>query len=404
MSRINMIRRTFAVAMVVVALVPQVFAAAPTKKADPVSELYPDWQGLTAQSFICGREIGPSDLRHKVTIFVEVEAGEKLKAQLVQASPLVICSTIKSPSAVEWSTYELPRDVIAVVSVHGVKKPSDVTGIWEKKTLAQEEAAQIRVYRELGTSVYGDVTFTGAPESGGKYPFACVMGPGAGKEPLFKGELTATNLKEALMAVAKGQQQINGWEEKWRPFYGNIPAPRFNTSLAKALEKGRKAKRYPLEPIQKGLLADIKSSDEEKSKEAQVIFDAIAQTKSDLLLRIPLEAASCSCRAYYDIEMLLKYWPAERNRVESAIEKLQACPENVSMGKMFCKFAEWTSPEFVCKNAAEAKKIVQELKKMQKSIAKLKESQIISVQNNALLLDMKIEELLSTFSVQMQAK
>lgn len=380
--------------------------AAPPEKIDPVSPSYPDWQGLTDKSFICGRAIGPSDLRHKVTIFLEVEAGEKLKDQLVLASPLVIRSSINMAPAVEvdWNTYELPRDVIAVVSVHGVKKPSDVTGVWEKKTLAQEDAAAVLVYRQLGTSVYGDVTFTGAPESGGKYPFACVMGPGAGKEPLFKGELTAASLKDALAAVAKGQKQIKGWEEKWRPFYGNIPSPRFNTSLAKALEKGKKAKKCPLDPVQKGLIADIKSGDEEKSKEAQVLFDAIAQTKSDLMLRIRMEAASCSYRAYYDVEMLLKYWPTEKKRVEAAVAKLRAYPDVETMGKMFLKYAEWASPEFACKNATEAKKIVQELKKMRKNLTKPKESQNIVVQNNALLLDMKIEELIPVIESVVQSK
>ena len=175
-----------------------------------------------------------------------------------------------------------------------------------------------------------------------------------------------------ITVTEKAKKEMSDWPNKWVPFYGNIPSPRFNTSLAKTLEKGKKAKKCPLDPIQKGLIADIKSADEEKSKEAQVLFDAIAQTKSDLMLRIRMEAASCSYRAYYDVETLLKYWPTEKKRIEAAYAKLKANPEVELMGKMFCKLAEWSKPDFTCKNAGEAKKIVQELNKMKKDLEKMK--------------------------------
>ena len=74
------------------------------------------------------------------------------------------------------------------------------------------------------------------------------------------------------------------------------------------------------------------------------------------------------------------------------------------MGKMFLKYAEWASPEFACKNATEAKKIVQELKKMKKNLGKSRESQNITIQNNALLLDMKIDELIPVIESVIQSK
>ena len=53
-------------------LMPAMLLAAPAAKVDPVAEGYPDWQGMSAKTFIMGRELCPSDLRHKVAIVVEI--------------------------------------------------------------------------------------------------------------------------------------------------------------------------------------------------------------------------------------------------------------------------------------------------------------------------------------------
>lgn len=368
--------------------------AGPAEKPDPVSEFYPDWQGVTQKGYISGREIGPSDLRHKVTIVVEVEANEKLMDQLVLAGPLVAYSSLNGASTalMDWDTLDLPRDVIAVVSVHGAKKHSTVTDALSGKGLKEADGAALSNVRRLGTSVYEDVTFTGAPDNGGKYPFVYVMGPGAGKEPLYKGELTEASAKEAVAAVNKAKRQIAGWEQKWQPFYGNVGVPKYNTSLAKALEKGRTAKKCPLDAVQKGLLADIKSADEERSKEAQVLFDAINQTRSDLLIRLRFEVAESPHCAYYDLQTLFKYWPnTPKKALDAVTTRLKAYPMAESFGKTYVKLKLWSDPSFTCKNAAEAKKIVAELNKMKKQLAAHKESQNINIQNGALLLDSKID-------------
>lgn len=54
---------------------------------------------------------------------------------------------------------------------------------------------------------------------------------------------------------------------------------------------------------------------------------------------------------------------------------------------------DWTTR--VCKNAGEAKKIVAELNKMKKDLGKLKDSKVVVVQNGALLMDMKVDELIA---------
>ena len=388
-------------------LMPAVLLAAPMVKLDPVAEGYPDWQGLTAKNYIAGREIGPSDLRHKVTIVIEIEPNEKLVEHLVLASKLAVKASFSAELGANWEDLEIPRDLMAAFSVRGdnAKTRAEIMELLTAKKIVNKEtaAAISRLRGPTGCPFYDDLTFTGAPDSAGKRPFVYVMGP-TGKEPLFAGKLDAAGLKEANAAIAKGKKEIAEWNPKWRQFYGNIDTPKFNVTLAKALEKGKTAKMAPLASVSKALLTDVKSKDPERAKEAQILYDAIEQTKSDLVLRIQLEAGACPHRAYYDIETLLKYWPMEKKRLEAAYARLKANPEVEPMGKMFCKLAEWSRPDFTCKNAGEAKKIVQELNKMKKTLETLKESKNMTVQNGALLIGMRVDELISAIPSRVDGK
>ena len=387
-------------------LVPATLLAGPAVKVDPVAEGYPDWQGITSKSYIAGREIGPSDLRHKVTVVIEVEPNEKLRDQLVAAAPLARRSVIAAGEGIDFSSWEMPRNIIAVVSCRGFAGKGRATVqaalVRTKDDLVQAQALQ--AYGKFGAAVYEELTFTGAPDSTGKRPFVYVMGP-TGKEPICQGPLNDATVKEAKAAIAKALKEIVGWDPKWRPFYGTVAEPKFNVALAKALEKGKTAKVSPLAPVSKALLADVKSKDPERAKEAQILFDAIEQTRSDLLLRIQLEGGSSPHCAYYDLETLVKYWPAEGKRLEAANPGLAKMgPELETMGKMYCKLVNWSRPEFTCKNAGEAKKIVQELNKMKKALANPKESKTIRIQNVALLLDVKVDELISSIPARVQPK
>ena len=395
MKRMNM-------KMTVVALLAPMMLSAAPGKTDPVAEGYPDWQGISAKSYIMGREICPSDLRHKVTVVVEIEPGEKLQSQLVLVGKFVERTGLSRLGfGANWETLELPRDVIVVVSNRGGGKDKDHEAIKESLKYKGEDAsvAQTLAYiRSMGCSIYDDVTFTGAPDSTGKRPFVYVMGP-EGKEPLCQGELNDAMVKTANGAIAKAKKEIGGWEIKWRPFYGNIDEPKFFPQIAKALEKGK-----PLAPVEKAILKDVVAKDPEKAKEAQILYDALCQTRSDLVMRIKMEVAACPHRAYYDIQQLVKFWPAEKKRLEAAYAKLKAIPEAEKLAKMFIKLKTWGEPEFTCKNAGEAKKIVAELNKMKKDLEKMKESKVIVVQNGALLMDIQVDELISLIPAKVPEK
>ena len=388
--------------MMMACLMPVALLAGPAAKTDPVAEGYPDWQGLSDKNYIMGRQICPSDLRHKATVVVDIEPGEKLQSQLVLVGKLVERTGLsRMEFGANWETLELPRDVIVVVSNRGGGRDKDRETIKEAlkyKGEDQSVSASLSSIRSMGCAMYDDVTFTGAPDSTGKRPFVYVMGP-EGKEPLCQGELNDAMVKTVNAAIAKAKKQIASWEIKWRPFYGNIDEPKFFPVLAKTIEKGK-----PLAPVEKALLKDVVAKDPEKAKEAQILYDALNQTRSDLVMRIKMEVAACPHRAYYDIQQLVKFWPGEKKRLEAAYAKLKAIPEAEKLAKMFIKLKTWGDPEFTCKNAGEAKKIVAELNKMKKDLEKMKESKVIVVQNGALLMDIQVDELISLIPAKVPEK
>ena len=391
--------------MMMACLMPVALLAGPAAKTDPVAEGYPDWQGISDKNYIMGRQICPSDLRHKATVVVDIEPGEKLQSQLVLAGKLVERTGLsRMEFGANWETLELPRDVIVVVSNCGGGRDKDREAIKEAlkyKGEDQSVSVSLSAIRSMGCAMYDNVTFTGAPDSTGKRPFVYVMGP-EGKEPLCQGELNAAMMKTANAAIAKGRKQIEGWEIKWRPFYGNIDEPKFFTVLAKTIEKGK-----PLAPVEKALLKDVVSKDPEKAKEAQILYDALNQTRSDLVMRIKMEAAVCPHRAYYDIQQLVKFWPGEKKRLEAAYAKLKTVPGAEKLAKIFIKLKAWEDPEFTCKNAGEAKKIVAELNKMKKDLEKLKDPEknpVVVIQNGASLLDIKVDELISLIPAKVATK
>lgn len=384
-----------------VLLLPLGLLAGSAPKENLVAAGYPDWQGLSAKSYISGREICPSDLRHKATVVIEVEPGEKLADQLLAVALIVSHgASIVDPSRVDWMTLEMPRDSIVVISncgTGGVKEHEMILQTLKSRGKNDGSSRCLAGYMGVRCSFYDNVTFTGAPDGTGKRPFAYVMGP-EGRDPLFQGQVTKASINDAISAIQKAKKMIAGWDNKWRPFFGNIPDPEFHPQLAKAIQKGRAGKTSPLDVVANAILKDVASADEKRAKEAQILFDAINQTRSDLELRIKLETSLSPHRAYYDILELLKYWPSEKKRVEAAYARLKGNPDVEATAKVFCKLMVWGDPGFTPRNAGEVKKIIQELRKMKKTLVGPKASQDIQIQNAALLVDAKIDVVLATMS------
>ena len=385
-------------------LMPAAVLAGPVAKVDPVAEGFPDWQGMSAKSFIMGREIGPSDLRHKVAVVVEIEPNEKLQSQLAIAGQFATKVGLNGFGwdGGNWETIEsLPRNLIFAVSNRGGGKDKDHEAIKAALKYKGEDTTislALGNLRGVACSMYDDLTFTGAPDTTGKRPYVYVMGL-EGKEPVFQDTLTADSYKKANAAINKALAKLKETQGAWKPFFGCVEEVRFFPIVAKTIEKGK-----PLAPVSKALLKDVLSKDAEKAKEAQILYDAIEQTRSDLILRIGLEASACPHRAYYDVQKLLRYWPSEKKRLDSAMAKIKANPESLKLAQMFCKLMTWSAPDFTCKNAGEAKKIVAELNKMKKDLEKLQESKVIVVQNGALTMASQVDELIALIPTKVPEK
>ena len=100
----------------------------------------------------------------------------------------------------------------------------------------------------------------------------------------------------------------------------------------------------------------------------------------------------------------MKFWPSEKKKLDEVMQKIKLVPDAEKLAKMFSKAIVWADPNFVCKNAGEAKKIVAELKKMKPALTKMKESKIIEIQNGALLLDAQVDELMSSIPSRLPEK
>ena len=366
-----------------VALAAAGLVAAPAVKLDPVAAGFPQWQGISPKSHVMGREITASDLRQRVTVVVEFEPGDGLKSQFLKAAGLLGMTGLHGLGETgNWESLDMPRSVILLFSNRGAKDPDGIKAAM--KPTGKDDQALSYVARAM-VPVYDGVMFAGGPETEGKRPYIYVMGP-SGTEPLAQGALDDAGLKAARAAISKAKSQLAPWQK----FYGTVDPERF-PAVAKAIEKGK-----PLGPVATALLKDVLSKDEEKARESQIVYDALSQTRSDLVYRIMLEARACPHRAYYDFQHLVRHWPSEKKKVDDAMQRLKAIPDAEKLAKMFCKAMAWSEPDFECKNAGEAKKIVAELKKMKPQLEKMKESKVIVVQNGALLLDSQIDTLIET--------
>lgn len=358
---------------------------------DPVAATFADWRGVEEENYLMGRRIAPSDLRHKVTVVVVLNSREKLREQLLLAEkimPLRVVGVGKS----DVFNWKFPRHGITVFSCRG-----DVTydalreALHGGKKDKKKSGKALKHLAQRGCCYYRDVTFVGAPDPEGKSPYVYVMGS-SGVNPLWHGQLTDKTVKEVGKTVSRAKKEVVAMG--WRPFYGTIAEPKYHPQLAKALEKGKRAKSCPLDPVAKDILAGVTSQDAEKAREAQILYDAINQTRDDLIDKIAVEAGEHPHVAAVDIEELQKYWPQSRERVEGVVKKLAEIPEVTALADAYATVRTWSDVDLKGVSAGTASKAVAELTKAQKSIAKLKDSKKITVQNAAYGIAAKIEALI----------
>jgi len=372
--------------------------AAPTKgaAADPVAANYPVWTGVTPKNYIAGRQlVGGSDLRQRVTIVVvfdAAKAAEQLEATGILQTHIGFSPVNVTFEGVCWETFVMPHNPIVAYSARNCKSTENVAAAMSLKGKKQTDHPGLAHFSTYRGPVYRDLAFEGAPDDGGKLPFVYVMGV-EGKEPVFKGEYKG---KETVQAVQKACQaemsKLKKAEMEWRPFYGFVAEPKhFGKDIEKALKTGKPT----LEAVEAKLLKNVSSSDAETAKEAQMLYDALEQTKSDYMYVAAVCVASAPHVAAYKVNAVTRLWPKTKKALADIAAKVKANDGASALVKIYPKIVEWSDPAYVCKNAGEAKKNVAELNKMKKMIAPLKDDKNITVQNGALLLDNMLDELIS---------
>ena len=387
------------------ALMPaMLLAAGPAAKVDPVVEGYPDWQGAVEKNHVNGRYICASDLRHKILVVLDIDVDDSLQSNLIKAGDLTNLDGLYGlgTGGENFETLVMPRNVMFVINLYGYKEIDPVKTALKIPKEADESTARILSIMRSAT-MYTGLTFTGAPDTTGKRPYVYVMGP-TGKEPVYQGAWGATSQRDVQKAVSQQKKKMADDGFVWVPFYGSVTEPKNFPVLAKTLEKSKAGKPVSMTAVEKELQKGILSKDPEKAAEAQILYDAVNQTRSDLVMRIMMEYRICPHRAVYDLQQLLKFWPGEKKKLDVVTAKIKSNPEANKLAQMFCKIMVWADPNFTCKNAGEAKKIVGELNKMKKDLEKLKESKIIEIQNGALLMDSQVDELISVIPAKVPEK
>ena len=193
---------------------------------------------------------------------------------------------------------------------------------------------------------------------------------------------TLANVKAA---VAKGRKTL----KPKKPYFGEVEEPKFYPQLAKSLETGKPAFRQVMGQIQRG----VTSSNPEQAKEAQLLLDAFDQRRSDLEFVINKSVFSSPHVAYAHIQELTQRWPSAKKDVEKATTRIKSISGAEKIGKLYVLIRKCSDPAFVPKNAAEAKKIVGELKAAKPYLERMKTSKVPVLQNAAFALVGEVERL-----------
>ena len=387
------------VCLAAVAVLAAAACAAPAK-TEAVADGFMDWEGLTAKNFLAGRLICPSDLRHKVVIYLVVDAAKFTNDAVPDFSSLPMLAQLPASHVTQWETQELPRDKIIIVSVRNAGKDVDTKSfaavLKPPKGSEATVSAKYSPWTANKVSFYKDVAPVGAePLALDKLPYIAVFG-GSGTEPLCsKEKWDPSDMKDVRAAVKKGASSLGEWVQPL-----GVAEPQFYKKVAEDMAKGRKTAQSLLPQLKAG----IKSKNPDQAKEAQIMYDALNQYKSDLILRIQLEFSSAPARAAYDFQTLVKHFPSEKKTLQAIDAKMKQNKEIGALGKIFEKVMVWTREDFVCKNEAEAKRIVQQLQQIRKSLETLEKSKDTSVSGEASLILTQIDTLIELMPTKVQQK
>ena len=390
--------------------------AAPAVKKDPVAEGFLDWDGVTDKNWLFGRQISPSDLRHRVVVYVAIDGQKLSRDMMCDLNGLLQYGQVPSEHTTQWETQEMPRESILIISV--MNSPKTLTSETFKTYLSTKDAPEndvrtLGVYRESHLPVYKDVKVAGAGEiPAEKMPYVVVYG-GVDTEDYLSTKPLGTwsnysyshrnklfNSKDPNSLGSVCRKAVRTLESAltWKRPLG-VMEPKFYQKVIADFEKGK-----PAQGLLNVVKGGIKDKNHDKAKEAQTLFDAINQYKTELKLRIACEIGGAPARAYVDYQILTKLFPTEKKSLKAYEERFKASKEIGALGKILEKLLLWEREDFLCKNDSEAKKIVAELNKMKKTLAPLAEHKNAQIQGEAMVFTSQIDALIETIPTKVVQK
>lgn len=347
----------------------------------PVAEGFPHWKGFETWLPGSARQLTPSDLRGRYAIIVEIKGNSNanLIGQFKRTLGLQGLGFNPSGSTM-WDFGNDHRDIIVVYNIHGggantYKSFHDSDML--KKDLSKREC-----------NFYTELTFEGAPDSQGDYPFVYVMPP-EGIEAVFKGRANDDITKQVSNAIKKSK---GANQKSWHDYYGFLESVSHVNGYDAAIAGGK-----TLANIEATLRKNILSKDPEIAKEAQILYDAIEQRKGDLEYFIKKEYKSSPVAALDDYAELVARFPAMKKDAALAkiVDKAGDEPDAKQALKVYPAFRKASSKTCKIHNAAEAKKLAAEIKRGKASLAKLATSKSVPVQNIALLMQQMADDLVA---------
>lgn len=371
--------------------------AAPAK-GETVADGYPSWSGVSDKNYLRGRMISASDLRHRALVVIELDPAEpKLIEQLPTLNRLAGFDPLASSHGIIWENYVMPRDMLVLVSFRG--KRTDKTDENIKTALAGKELPEdlkksLTALKSQSVAMYYNVELAESPVNAErKFPFVYIMGP-EGKEPVWSGAFSADSSADAVAAFRKARASAKALD--WKLMTGVHDLEKF-PAVKKAIDSGK-----PVSTVYAQLRQLIKGGDPEKAKEAQKLYDALEQYRSDLMLRIRMELGHAPARAYMDAETLFRYYPKEKKKLADVQARLKANREAAQLGKIFTNFMKWSDPEYSAKKS-EIKKNIQEINKWKKILAKLESHPNAALSGEAALVNSQLDMLIDTLNAKMES-
>lgn len=330
----------------------------------PVASGFADWTGFDTALPGNDYPLTASDLRGRFAVIVEIKganAGDAV-SQIKEACSLQGLG-FNVTSATDWNFGTRRRDVIVVFNIHG--QGGD---IYER--IKKDESLKKAMRQKY--SLYTDVTFKGAPDSGGEYPFVYVIAP-FGTEPIYKGKFnrkTTRNEIDAAIAKANGKT--------WRDYYGYVEKAGHVKGFDAAVASGKS-----LAQTETLLRKTVTGGAPEAAKEAQMLLDAVELERNNLLFRAEKSYKAAPLSAMYDLDEFARRWPSQKKETAGLYSKASSAPDVATAYKAYKVFRECSMEDYSPKDEAAAGKAAAEIRKFKPLLEKLKGSNTITVQNAA---------------------